>query len=169
MSSEQKQAEEKPIGGEGGEPTDITQLPIEQLGMVKKQLENEIKSLAQNYHGLRAAKARFLESGKSLEAFTPENDKKPLLVPLSTSLYVPGQMGDINEVMVDIGTGYFVQKSVPDAKKYFAKKSSFIDGRMKQLEKVLLAKKQNAQSVVMVMQSKIAAASQQSAAQQQAA
>lgn len=145
---------------EGEAPTDITKLPVEQLNMIKKQLENEIKALAQNYHGLRSAKARFTESKKALEPFTPENNGKSLLVPLSESLYVPGVMSDVKEVMVDIGTGYFVSKSIPEAKIYFEKKNNFLSSRLKEVEKVLVAKKQNAQSVVMVMQGKIAEMSQ---------
>lgn len=33
-----------------------------------------------------------------------------ILVPLTTSLYVPGNLSDPEHVIVDVGTGYFVQK-----------------------------------------------------------
>ncbi len=32
-----------------------------------------------------------------------------MLVPLTQSLYVPGELADTNHVLVDIGTGYFVE------------------------------------------------------------
>jgi prefoldin alpha subunit len=35
---------------------------------------------------------------------------KTILVPLTNSLYVPGKLCDPDHVIVDIGTGYFVQK-----------------------------------------------------------
>jgi len=35
---------------------------------------------------------------------------KPLLVPLTTSLYVPGTLADTPNVIVDVGTGYYVEK-----------------------------------------------------------
>jgi prefoldin alpha subunit len=35
---------------------------------------------------------------------------KPLLVPLTTSLYVPGTLADSEKVIVDVGTGYYVEK-----------------------------------------------------------
>lgn len=35
---------------------------------------------------------------------------KPLLVPLTTSLYVPGTLADSKNVIVDIGTGFYVEK-----------------------------------------------------------
>ena len=31
------------------------------------------------------------------------------MVPLTTSLYVPGVVGDISKVLVDVGTGYFIE------------------------------------------------------------
>jgi prefoldin alpha subunit len=33
-----------------------------------------------------------------------------VLVPLLSSLYVPGKLGDTTHVIVDVGTGYYVRK-----------------------------------------------------------
>lgn len=38
---------------------------------------------------------------------------KPILVPLTTSLYVPGKLSDPEHVVVDVGTGYYVKKVRP--------------------------------------------------------
>jgi prefoldin subunit 5 len=35
---------------------------------------------------------------------------KTVLVPLTGSLYVPGKLRDVENVIVDVGTGYYVQK-----------------------------------------------------------
>lgn len=35
---------------------------------------------------------------------------KPILVPLTTSLYVPGELADTENVIVDVGTGFYVEK-----------------------------------------------------------
>jgi prefoldin alpha subunit len=35
---------------------------------------------------------------------------KPILVPLTTSLYVPGTLADSDNVIVDVGTGFYVEK-----------------------------------------------------------
>lgn len=34
---------------------------------------------------------------------------KKILVPLTASLYVPGYLDDADKVLVDVGTGYFVE------------------------------------------------------------
>lgn len=41
-----------------------------------------------------------------------------ILVPLTQSMYVPGRIADAGKVLIDIGTGYFVEKSIPKAKEY---------------------------------------------------
>jgi prefoldin alpha subunit len=35
---------------------------------------------------------------------------KQVLVPLTSSLYVPGKLTDVENVVVDVGTGYYVKK-----------------------------------------------------------
>jgi hypothetical protein len=35
---------------------------------------------------------------------------KPILVPLTTSLYVPGTLADKENVIVDVGTGFYIEK-----------------------------------------------------------
>lgn len=35
---------------------------------------------------------------------------KPILVPLTTSLYVPGTLADTKNVIVDVGTGFYIEK-----------------------------------------------------------
>jgi len=33
-----------------------------------------------------------------------------VLVPLTSSLYVPGKLSDVENVVVDVGTGYYIKK-----------------------------------------------------------
>jgi len=37
-------------------------------------------------------------------------EKKEILVPLTNSLYVRGNMADPSKVLVDIGTGFYIEK-----------------------------------------------------------
>lgn len=36
-----------------------------------------------------------------------------ILVPLTNSLYIPGKLSDTENVIIDVGTGYYVQKVCP--------------------------------------------------------
>jgi len=45
-----------------------------------------------------------------------------MLVPLTDSLYVPGKLADASHVLVDIGTGYYVSKTLGQAQAFLDKK-----------------------------------------------
>ena len=54
-------------------------------------------------------------------------DKKEgtaVLVPLTGSMYVPGVIKETEKVLVDVGTGYYVEKDVTAANDYFSRKVS---------------------------------------------
>lgn len=78
--------------------------------------------LVQNYRQLKMAEGKFEESKSCLAAFTPEMEGTEILVPLTSSLYVPGKIADASKVLVDVGTGYYVSKSVADGVTFFEKK-----------------------------------------------
>jgi hypothetical protein len=40
----------------------------------------------------------------------PKTEKKDILVPLTNSLYVKGKLADPDRVIVDVGTGFYVEK-----------------------------------------------------------
>ncbi len=45
-----------------------------------------------------------------------------MLVPLTGSLFVPGRLASADEVLVDIGTGYYVSKPLEGARDFLEKK-----------------------------------------------
>lgn len=81
-----------------------------------------MKQLGQNYSVLKMTESRFKESRASLGYIKKGSEKKESLIPLTSSLYAPGKLTQTDTVMIDIGTGYFVKKSVADAMKFFDRK-----------------------------------------------
>lgn len=45
-----------------------------------------------------------------IDGLTPDTLDREVLVPLTSSLYVPGKLGDTSHLIVDLGTGYYVKK-----------------------------------------------------------
>lgn len=72
---------------------------------------------------------------------------KTILVPLTTSLYVPGTLSDTQNVLVDIGTGYYVEKSAADAETFYGGKVETLSRNLADLEKILTQKSQNVRIV----------------------
>lgn len=98
-------------------------------------------------------------------------------MPLTNSLYVPGKLSDLDNVIVDVGTGYYVKKvrstvgSYPQdssparqtraqATKHYQSKVDYLQSNLETLQETILKKQENLTFVVNVLQSKIQAQSQ---------
>ena len=80
--------------------------------------------------------SRFQESGDSLSRMKPESDGKDVLVPLTGSMYVPGQLSNPGKVIVDIGTGYYVEKESSSAQDYFNRKVKYVTENMERVQAI---------------------------------
>jgi prefoldin alpha subunit len=89
---------------------DVGDLSPQQLLDVRSQLQSELQHLTASYGQLRAAQLKFKGCLDALAALGPSAEGKETLVPLSASLYVPGRLRSTHTVIVDVGTGYFVEK-----------------------------------------------------------
>ena len=99
------------------EPTniDLNSLPPQQLVEFRKSIDEEITHFTQSLQALSAAQSKLKDCISSINNLeqSKEND---LLVPLTSSLYIPGQVVTRNKYLVDIGTGYYVEKLADKAK-----------------------------------------------------
>jgi prefoldin alpha subunit len=80
---------------------------------------------------------------------------KKMLVPLTASLYVPGTLDEADKVLVDIGTGYFIEKTMDDGKDYCQRKINLLKSNFDQLFEVAAKKKSVADEAGMVLQAKV--------------
>lgn len=85
---------------------------------------------------------------------------KPILVPLTSSLYVPGRLADTEHVLVDVGTGFFVEKSTADAETFYNGKIEELGKNIKDLENIVNGKSNNLRMVEEVLKQKILASQQ---------
>ena len=130
-------------------------LPVEQLKLLHNQLDQELNVLTRSMQTLKKAQERYRESKNSLAELKPENKGKDLLVPLNSSVYVEGQLDDVSTVVVDIGAGYFAEKSKKEAEEYFNRKMDYLKNQMEKLQPVMQNKFQTKQIVVQILQSKV--------------
>ncbi|MCJ1328266.1 subunit of tubulin prefoldin [Thelotrema lepadinum] len=134
----------------------IQDLSLQQLSSVKKQLDDEVEHLTVSYSKLRAAQTRFRDCTKSIQnGVNAEMAGRPVLVPLTTSLYVPGAVAEPERVIVDVGTGFFVEKSTKDAIIFYDAKSGEIGKNLIDLEKIVQSKSANLRVVEDVLRHKV--------------
>ena len=72
---------------------------------------------------------------------------KEVLVPLTSSLYVPGVLDPRERVLVDIGTSFYVGKSAGDARALLAKKAALLKENTETLYRVINEKRDNLDTV----------------------
>lgn len=137
-----------------GEMVNLAKLSLQQLDQFKQQLTQEVNVLQESLSRLKMVQQSFVSSDTSLDQLKAVEAHKELLVPLTGSLYVPGKLVSNDKVMVDIGTGYYVQKSIEDAKKYFEKKIQFLTKQMESLQPILQQKVLIREDVLDVFQQK---------------
>lgn len=140
---------------EKGMEVNLATLSIEQLKQFHGQCGQEIQILQQSLSNLKMVQSSFMSSETSLDQLKSVEENKEILVPLTGSLYVPGKLIRNQKVMVDIGTGYYIQKNIDDAKKYFDKKIKFMTKQMEGLTPILQQKMQIRDDVMEVMQYKV--------------
>ena len=70
----------------------------------------ELSFFTESIQQLKIAQVKFVESGDCIEKLTPETTGQDLLVPLTSCMYVPGKIADSENLLIDVGTGYYVEK-----------------------------------------------------------
>lgn len=117
---------------------DLTQLQPQQLVEIRKGTEQEIQHFTQSLQALQTAQAKLQDCITTID--TMDNSGTELLVPMTSSLYVPGRVAAKGHYLVDIGTGYFAEKTSADAKAVYQKKHGKLTEDSKKLRDILVQK-----------------------------
>lgn len=141
---------------------DLHQLQPQQIVELRKNTEQEINHFTQSLQALQTAQSKLKECIASVEnmAATPA---KELLVPLTSSLYLPGKIVDKDEYLVDIGTGYFVGKLGKEAKQVYEGKINKLNDDAKKLKDILAQKNDTLNTMSLVLREKMIEYEQQQA------
>ncbi|KAH9938797.1 Prefoldin alpha subunit [Epithele typhae] len=133
----------------------IADLDVPQLADVRRQLEEELNHLSNSYAQLRQAQAKFRSCIDNVAEVKPANKDKTVLVPLTNSLYVPGKLTDVENVIVDVGTGYFVKKTRAEATKHYESKVEYIRTNLEALQETIQKKQENMNYLINILQMKL--------------
>ncbi|ORZ40201.1 Prefoldin alpha subunit [Catenaria anguillulae PL171] len=139
----------------------LDNIPLQQLQAIQEQLSNEIQALTNSFTQLKQAQAKFTDCRASLDSIKPNNQGKSMLIPLTNSLYVQGRLSNPDRVIVDVGTGYYVEKKVADAKEFYQRKTDYIKENLEKLQATIVSKQDSLRTISQVAQSKAMAMRQQ--------
>ena len=86
------------------------------MSAVKEQFDQELQHFSQFIQALTLARSKFDGFIQDINSVSqPENENQELLIPAFASLYIPGEIKYIKKFMVDIGTGYYVERDANQA------------------------------------------------------
>ncbi|XP_017058789.1 probable prefoldin subunit 5 [Drosophila ficusphila] len=146
---------------------DLTKLSPDQLMQIKQEFEQEMTNIQDSLSTLHVCKGKYAGSYEALETFQPNWENRQILVPLTSSMYVPGRVKDLNNFVIDIGTGYYIEKDLDGSKDYFKRRVEYVQEQIEKIEKIHLQKTRFLNSVIGVLEVKQAAAAKMLQAQLQ--
>ncbi|KAK7270147.1 hypothetical protein RIF29_23075 [Crotalaria pallida] len=141
--------------GSGNVGIALERMSVEQLKAVKEQTDLEVNLLQDSLSNIRTATTRLEIATNALNDLSLRPKGKKMLVPLTASLYVPATLDDAENVLVDVGTGYFIEKTMAEGKDYCERKINLLKSNFDQLVDVASKKKNVADEVGLILQAKL--------------
>ncbi|XP_060678356.1 prefoldin subunit 5 [Hemiscyllium ocellatum] len=133
----------------------VSELPLQQLETLRSQLEQETEFLTTSIQQLKLVQSKYVESKECVNKLSKDNAGKDVLVPLTSSMYVPGKLEDVQHVLVDVGTGYYVEKDVGEARDFFTRKVEFLTKQIEKVQPALQEKYTMKQAVIEMLNQRI--------------
>jgi prefoldin alpha subunit len=126
---------------EGTSSTTISldDLSLEQLDQLKQREEHRLNALSVRYQQLRSVSARLSASQSAVHELPKKNNTTDdngvvvvpavveAFVPLTESVYVPAMHDPDSPLLVDLGTGYYVEKSHQETMEFLDRKIRLVD------------------------------------------
>ena len=134
---------------------DLTKLNIEQLTSLQQRFEEERNYLVESFRQLQTAIGRYQDTQQCLGSVSQENAGKDVLIPVTGSMFVPGKIGDIDSVIIDIGTGYYVKHQVKDAVGFTDRRIKLLEDQSEIVKKNLAEKRQGLENIITMRETKI--------------
>lgn len=138
-----------------GSAINLDQMSLEELNQVRQQEESRLQALSGRHAQLRAAAARLNASQSAVSELSPASEGKEVMVPLTESVYVPGKIRDPNRLLVEIGTGFYVEKSSKETVSFLDRKMKLCDTNSENVVKIIQVTQQNLESINVTMQGKM--------------
>ena len=113
---------------------------LRKLSMEIRYYEQTAEALQQRLSMMNAAMTDLSYANMTLESIEKEKENAELLVPIGGSSYVKAKLANSDKIIVGLGAGVSVEKTLPEAK-------SMVKERLDELEKTRVAGQQQLSQV----------------------
>ncbi|GFE55332.1 prefoldin subunit 5 [Babesia ovis] len=118
--------------------TNIQNMSIQELNMLILRLEEEINQMQNLVNVLSVAVERLNESKSCLNDFNGRHNE--IQLPLTSLVYVPGEIANPGKVLVAVGTGYFIEMTTDKARDFYDRKIEVVEEQLRKLHTICSAK-----------------------------
>ncbi|VEU22780.1 DEKNAAC103854 [Brettanomyces naardenensis] len=133
----------------------LNELEPQQILQFKAQINKELDNLQGSFRALKLAQMKYKECHENVQRVNVSPNQE-IMVPLTASLYLPGKIKDNDKFLIDVGTGYYVEKSSEEAVKFFDGRLSKLNQDSTKLTQLIREKLQLVQRVDEVLREKLA-------------
>ncbi|MCX8151051.1 MAG: prefoldin subunit alpha [Candidatus Bathyarchaeota archaeon] len=119
----------------------IKEEELRKLSLELQYYEQAAETLQQRLTMMNAAVTDLTYANMTLESVEKEKENTELLVPIGGSSYVKVKLADSNKVVVGLGAGVSVEKTLPEAKE-------IVKERIEELEKARIAAQQQLSQII---------------------
>ncbi|EAR96992.2 prefoldin subunit 5 (macronuclear) [Tetrahymena thermophila SB210] len=144
----------------------IDKLSPKQLIEIRKSLEEEIQVLNQSLSQFKVAISKYEESKLIIRSLEAAKNNQEVLVPITSSLYVPGTLKNKDQVLIDYGTGYYVERNLVQASQFCNRKLEMIRDSQDKLTSLISSKANFLDKINLELQKKVAMMQQEQAKKQ---
>ena len=121
--------------------TENNQEELRKLSAELRLLEQTAESLQQRINMMNAAQTDLAYANMTLDGIKAEKDNAELLVPIGGSSYINVKLANVDKVVVGMGAGVSVEKTLPEAKK-------IVNDRLSELQKTMVSAQQQFSQIV---------------------
>mmetsp|Transcript_8355 Transcript_8355/g.16638 ORF Transcript_8355/g.16638 Transcript_8355/m.16638 type:complete len:149 (+) Transcript_8355:158-604(+) len=140
---------------------DPTTMPLQQLQQQRNAMQQELQEMKTRHRSMLTAAKRYLESLRTVEMVENAEPGQKMLVPMNDSIFVPGELNDTEHVTVEIGTGFFVKRTIPDAKEYLERKVKNVNLYIERVGVNILAQENNLAQIDDIFRARVQMVKQQ--------
>lgn len=142
-------------------------LQLQDLVNLKKRVEGDFQTFLNSFNGFKYLGQKFDDTRilvKNIKEQCKPDDE--ILVPLTNSLFVPGSMASNDNFLLELGTGYYVERSADQTVDYCQRKVDLLKFNCEKLQKDIEDKRQFLEQIQIQIQRKAEAQQKMAQAQQ---
>lgn len=148
----------------------VTALSPQELHELRQRLQQELEALSGSAQQLARLAGAFGASQRAIQTLdATAKEGQRLLLPLTSSVYVSGEVAAPHTVLVDVGTGYYVEMAAEEGAAYCRRKQERLRASLKEVEQGLAQRRDALGQVQAVLGDKLRRQQQQLEAQEAAA